>query len=87
MRAISFTLSVSIRTFAMSLARSPIISEFEAEEQAASYDRWFQAKVKVSRDDLRSSIHHDEVMVRIRQKLAAKMANQEKADSSCSRDV
>lgn len=24
---------------------SPIVSEFETDEQAASYDRWFRAKV------------------------------------------
>jgi hypothetical protein len=26
----------------------PIVSEFETEEQAASYDRWFRAKVQAS---------------------------------------
>ncbi|SHI56605.1 type II toxin-antitoxin system RelB family antitoxin [Pollutimonas bauzanensis] len=71
----------------MSVALSPIVSEFETEEQAASYDRWFRAKVQTSRDDPRPSIPHDEAMARIRQKLAAKVANQEKADSSRSRDV
>lgn len=71
----------------MSVALSPIVSGFETEEQAASYDRWFRAKVQASRDDPRPSIPHDEAMARIRQKLAAKVANQEKADSSRSRDV
>lgn len=71
----------------MSVALSPIVSEFETEEQADSYDRWFRAKVQASRDDLRPSIPHDEAMARIRQKLAAKVANQEKADRSRSRDV
>ncbi len=46
----------------MSVALSPIVSEFETEEQAASYDRWFRAKVQASRDDTRPSIPHDEVM-------------------------
>ena len=41
---------------------SPIVSEFETEEQAASYDRWFRAKVQASLDDPRPSIPHDEVM-------------------------
>lgn len=71
----------------MSGALSPIVSEFETEERAASYDRWFRAKVQASRDDPRPSIPHDEAMARSRQKLAAKVANQEKADSSRSRDV
>lgn len=71
----------------MSVALSPIVSEFETEEQAASYDRWFHAKVQASRDDPRPSIPHDEAMARIRQKLAAKVANREKLDSSRSRDV
>ena len=29
----------------------PRVSEFETEEQAASYDRWFRAKVQASLDD------------------------------------
>lgn len=40
----------------------PIISEFETEEQAASYDRWFRAKVQASLDDPRPAIPHDQVM-------------------------
>jgi len=40
----------------------PIISEFATEEQAASYDRWFRAKVQASLDDPRPSVPHDQVM-------------------------
>lgn len=40
----------------------PIISEFATEEEAASYDLWFRAKVQASLDDPRPSIPHDEVM-------------------------
>lgn len=65
----------------MSTTLSPIVSEFETEEQAASYDRWFRAKVQASRDGSRPSVPHDETMARIRQKLAAKVADQEK--NSC----
>ncbi|WP_256578734.1 hypothetical protein [Pseudomonas sp. NS1(2017)] len=43
----------------MSMPLSPIVSEFETEEQAASYDRWFRAKVQASIDDPRPSIPHD----------------------------
>ncbi|WP_342214427.1 type II toxin-antitoxin system RelB family antitoxin [Pseudomonas fluorescens] len=45
---------------------SPIVSEFETEEQAASYDRWFRAKVQASIDDPRPSIPHDQVMAEMR---------------------
>lgn len=41
---------------------SPIVSEFETEEQAESYDRWFRKKVQESLDDPRPSVPHDEVM-------------------------
>lgn len=44
---------------------SPAISEFETEEQAVSYDRWFRAKVQASLDDPRPAVPHDRVMVRI----------------------
>ncbi|TAM89697.1 MAG: antitoxin [Candidimonas sp.] len=57
----------------------PIVSEFETEEQAASYDRWFLAKVQASRDDPRPSIPHDQAMAMIREKLAAKLAEEEKS--------
>lgn len=46
----------------MNTVLSPIVSEFETEEQAASYDRWFRAKVHASLADPRPAIPHDEVM-------------------------
>ena len=46
----------------MSAQLSPIVSEFETQEQADSYDRWFRAKVKASLDDPRPGIPHDQVM-------------------------
>ena len=46
----------------MSAHLCPIVSEFETEEQAASYDRWFRAKVQASLDDPRPGIPHDQVM-------------------------
>ena len=39
--------------------------EFETEEQAVSYDRWFRAKVQASLDDPRPAVPHDRVMARI----------------------
>jgi len=62
----------------MSAILSPLVSEFETEEQAASYDRWLRAKVQASRDDTRPSVPHDKAMALIHEKLAAKLADQEK---------
>lgn len=56
----------------MSISLSPIVSEFETEEQAASYDRWFQAKVQASIDDPRPSIPHDHVMAEMQTLIEAK---------------
>ena len=44
---------------------SPIVSEFESEEQEQSYLRWLEAKVAASRADPRPSIPHDQVMAKI----------------------
>ncbi|EPP9374983.1 stability determinant [Pseudomonas aeruginosa] len=46
----------------MSAQLSPIVSEFETQEQADSYDRWFRRKVQASLDDPRPGIPHDQVM-------------------------
>jgi hypothetical protein len=61
----------------MSVQLSPIVSEFETEEQAASYDKWFRAQVQASIDDPRPNIPHDQVMAEMRELLEAqrKMSN------------
>ena len=46
----------------MSVQLSPIVSVFETEEQAASYDRWFRAKVQAALDEQGPNIPHDQVM-------------------------
>ena len=56
----------------MSTPLSHMVSEFETEEQAASYDRWFRAKVQASLDDPRPSIPHDEAMAMLAQMLEDK---------------
>lgn len=56
----------------MSTQLSPIVSEFETEEQAASYDAWFRAKVKTSLEDPRPSIPHDVVMAEMRELIESK---------------
>jgi hypothetical protein len=48
----------------------PRISEFETQEQAASYDDWFRAKVQEAIDDKRPRIPHDQVAQRIETILA-----------------
>ncbi len=49
----------------MSAQLSPIVSEFETEEQATSYDRWFRAKVQASLTKPGPGVPHDEVMARM----------------------
>jgi len=46
----------------MSIALSPLVSEFETTEQEASYTAWLRAKVAASLADPRPAIAHDEVM-------------------------
>jgi hypothetical protein len=48
---------------------SPIVSEFETEEDAEAYDHWFRARVEASLADPRPCVPHDEAMARIRRKL------------------
>lgn len=55
----------------MNAVLSPIVSEFDTEEQAASYDRWFREKVAAARADTRPGIPHDQAMARIRARLDA----------------
>lgn len=45
---------------------SPLVSEFETEEQEARYTVWLKAKVQASLDDSRPSIPHDQVMAEAR---------------------
>lgn len=56
----------------MSIANSPLVSEFETVEQEASYNAWLNAKVKTSLEDPRPSIPHDQVMEKVRTMLDEK---------------
>jgi hypothetical protein len=47
----------------------PLVSEFDTEEQAASYDRWFRSKVQEALDDPRPTIPHDEAMKMVQEEL------------------
>ncbi len=48
---------------------SPIVSEFETEEEAEAYDKWFRAKVEASLADPRPTVPHAEAMARIDRRL------------------
>lgn len=49
----------------MSTQLDPIVSEFETQEQADSYDRWFRAKVQEAIDSDKPNLPHDEAMARV----------------------
>lgn len=46
----------------MNAILSPVVSEFETEEQASSYVAWVKAKVQASLEDPRPGVPHDQVM-------------------------
>ncbi len=46
----------------MSTVLSPLVSEFETEEQETSYTTWLKAKIQASLSDPRPNIPHDEAM-------------------------
>lgn len=56
----------------MTTKLSPIVSEFETQEQADSYDRWFRARVEAAMNSTKPRIPHDQVMAEIRSRLEAK---------------
>jgi hypothetical protein len=45
----------------------PIISEFETQEEADAYDKWFRAKVQHALDNPGRLIPHDEAMAMVRE--------------------
>lgn len=48
---------------------SPIVSEFETEEDAAAYDAWFRAQVETALASTAPRVPHEQVMARLRKKL------------------
>ena len=66
----------------MNAVLSPIISEFETQEAADSYDAWFRAKVQESLDDPRPRIPHDVVMAKMRALLKSKSTNSTMTDTA-----
>ena len=53
----------------------PLISDFDTQEQADSYDRWFRAKVDMALNEPGATYTHDEVMARLDTIIADAMAN------------
>ena len=49
----------------MPSAISPIVSEFETEEHAASYDQWFRAKVEEALQSEKPRLSHDAAMAKV----------------------
>lgn len=56
----------------MNAVLDPLVSEFETQEQAASYDRWLLAKVEKARQSTKPLIPHDQVMAEARALLELK---------------
>ena len=53
----------------------PIIHEFDTQEEADAYDRWFRDKVERALKSNEPTIPHDEVMREMRELLDSKRAN------------
>ncbi len=56
----------------MNAVLSPIVSEFETQDEEASYNAWLNAKVEQSIKDTRPNIPHDVVMAKMRAFLQSK---------------
>jgi len=56
----------------MAIKQRHSIQEFETQEQADSYDRWFKAKVEAAMSCTKPRIPQDQVMDEIRSRLEAK---------------
>ncbi|MGE1172779.1 stability determinant [Pseudomonas sp. BW7P1] len=63
----------------MSILLSPFYSDFDSEEEAESYDRWFRAKVQEALDDPSPGIPHEEAMRRLDQLLEERRKNRRAA--------
>ncbi|WP_248740670.1 stability determinant [Pseudomonas kribbensis] len=63
----------------MSILHSPFYADFDSEEEAESYDRWFRAKVQEALDDPNPGIPHEEAMMRLDQLLEERRKNRRAA--------
>jgi len=58
----------------MTARLDPLVSEFETDDQAESYDRWFRAKVREAMASAKPRIAHDQAMARVRAQVAERRA-------------
>jgi hypothetical protein len=56
----------------------PIISEFDTQEDADSYDKWFREEVQRGIDDPRPRLPHDQVIAEMRAVVDSARAKQKK---------
>ena len=54
----------------MSVLLSPIVSQFDTEEQEASHDQWFRAKVEEAMRSEKPRLPHDAAMAKVQAMLA-----------------
>jgi hypothetical protein len=59
----------------MSTVLSPLVSEFETEEQETSYNAWLKAKVEASLADPRPNLPHATTIAKARALLDSKKKN------------
>ena len=64
----------------MNAVLSPIVSEFETEEQETSYNQWFRAKVEEARRSEKPRLPHDAAMAKVQLMLEERR----KARANCS---
>ena len=60
------------------LKEDPLIYEFENQNDAADYDDWFRTKVREALESKKPAIPHDEVISRMRKKIADRLKNENK---------
>ncbi len=54
--------TLAINNWVDDMKFSPLVSEFESEEQAASYDHWLKDKVAQHLEESTQVVAHDQVM-------------------------
>ena len=61
----------------MSVLLSPIVSQFDTEEQEASHDQWFRVKVEEAMRSENPRLPHDAAMVKVQAMLEERRKNRE----------
>jgi hypothetical protein len=56
----------------MSKLLDPLVTEFDSEEAAADYARWFRAKVQEALESTKPRLTHDEAVTKVRALLERK---------------